>query len=234
MFYFLPNNNNYSQQGIMQFKDFFKRKPSLAVQILRGSFWGACLSYLGFIYIQNLPDHDFSDKEKDSLMQIFKDSVNIDEITFHRSQKGNMILDMLNAEGAQLGDTIITRTYDERDSAYHNYILQHEVAHIWQNQNCTFSLINNIIDEASSVHLSSLETYQYFLDPQKDLLDYHHEQQASIIADYFNKEVVEGYSLILNKDLKSGEADALYKAVLKKFLEDPNYIKQDCPLNFTI
>tara|TARA_R110002126_G_scaffold13118_7_gene57332 strand:- start:241366 stop:242025 length:660 start_codon:yes stop_codon:yes gene_type:complete len=218
----------------MKFKDFFKKKPSYVVQILRGSLWGVCLSYLGFVYVQNIADQEFTATEKQGLKQIFKDSVNIDDIVFHRSAKGNNILSLLGADGAQLGDTIIINTRYDRQSPGYKYTLDHEAAHIWQNQNCTFSLVNNFVDEVSSFNETALEKYQYRLDETKDLLDYHHEKQASIIADYFNRRVGKHQGLLLNEGLTQHEEDALYKAVLKNFLEDPRYINKACPLNISL
>jgi hypothetical protein len=223
-----------TQQGHMQIRDFFKKAPSFPIRLIRGGFWGVCLSYLGFAYLQNLPDQDFTQGEKQDLTQIFKDSVNIDDITFHRSPKGNKILSLFGADGAQFGKTIIIRTDYNRHSQAYKYTLDHEVAHIWQNQNCTFSLINNLVDEVSSLNETAIGKYQYLLDEKKDLLDYHHEKQASIIADYFNRNTAKRYDLLLNQGLTRGEEDALYKAVLKNFLKDPSYIQQACPLNISL
>lgn len=209
----------------MELKDFLKRKPSISVRLLRGSLFGLALSYGLYGAVQTLPDQEFTDREKDTLTEVFQDSIDIEQINFHRSPLGDNILAMLNAEGAVLGDTMIISTrYRNTDQDY-IYILRHEGMHIWQGQNRSFNFFHNLIDEAAHFFDSPIELYSYTLDKDKDLLDYNHEQQASIIADYYN--VLEGrHSLFLENPVHDKEERIeLFQSVLKDFLADPNFLQ---------
>ena len=72
------------------------------------------------------------------------------------------------------------------------------------------------------------EIYKYHLDADKDLLDYNHEAQASIIADYYNFQAGKSTDFDQNEYTSPTKKDALYKAVLSNFIQDPKYIRQHC------
>lgn len=91
--------------------------------------------------------------------------------------------------------------------------LVHEVAHVWQRA-CGI----NVVAEAARTFLATRgryrRAYRYRLAPERDLLDYSIEQQASIIEDY--------YGTLLSY----GEAPPELRAVLRRFLADPTYARR--------
>lgn len=217
----------------MQLKDFLKRKPSIPVRLIRGAFWGMALSYISLQAVQTLPDEEFTDQEQADLTAIFNDSVALDEINYNRSDAGDNILTLFGASGVALGDTVIVGSHLPKGSKFYNYVLRHEIAHIWQKQNCSLPILRSIWDEATHIFYSEQQRYSYTLDDHKDLLDYGHEAQASIIADYY--EVKNGRKpYFLNNDISKNERVPLYEATLKNFLQDPKYIQEHCSFNISI
>ena len=211
-----------------QVRDFVIGRRPFSQQILRGAFFGLGLSAGFYLGVQCLPDQDFTEQEKDTLTQLFKDSIDIDDINFNRSPAGEFVLNAFNASGTTIGNTVIMRQYMPRHSAYYNYVLVHEAAHIWQSQNCHTNFFSNTFDEAVHFFDDAAEIYKYHLDADKDLLDYNHEAQASIIADYYNFQAGKSTDFDQNEYTSPTKKDALYKAVLSNFIQDPKYIRQHC------
>jgi hypothetical protein len=104
-------------------------------------------------------------------------------------------------------------------------VFVHEIMHIWQ-------FINGMdLVQAGFVELTKNmgdyeKAYPYELERGRDLVDYGMEQQASIIEDYFMITVErDGPRRLTNRSLTDDERDALYAAVLAKFLSNARYAR---------
>ncbi len=110
--------------------------------------------------------------------------------------------------------------------------LVHEMTHAWQHQSGLDLVAAGAITFAATGG-DYQQAYGYTLDPAKDLIDYNVEQQASIVEDWYLLTIrkVAPYSLLqdwaLPVDWAQMEAD--YRAVLKKFFDDPLYARQLTP-----
>lgn len=223
----------------MQLKDFFKRKAPWPIKLLRTAFILVPLASLGLHWwASSLPDDGFSDKMSHNLKEIFADSVNFDDVNFNQSPEGDLYLGLHSTHGVAIGNTIILSSALQPNTTTYDYTIIHEAAHVWQSQNCYFKSLRELYEEASyGFHLFSPveERYKYRLEADKDLFKYNHEAQASIIADYFYY-VQKGIKpfWLQNKNLSDDETKLLYEAVLRKFLDDPNYTKQECNLGLNI
>ncbi len=212
----------------MNLKNFLIGKTPIYIQFFRGCILGMGLSAAAYTSLQFLPGEDLSDGDKQSLTDVFNDSINIDDINYHRSPFGNKLLRFFGADGVTVGNTVITNYKYSKGTDVYKYVLIHEAAHIWQNQNCPFNIFNNLGDEIRNAFSEQIDMYKYHLDDSKDLRDYNHEQQASIIADYFMPHIGASFGLVKNKFSSDAEKQAVYDAVMKNFLNDPKYIQKHC------
>lgn len=211
----------------MQLKDFLKRKPQIAVRFMRAGLLSSMLWGVYYNYIQHLPDQDFTKEETQQLTHIFQKSVDFSVINYNQSNQGDAILKLHSASGLTLGNTFIVSTDLKPKSFHYQNTLIHEATHIWQKQNCSFSSLSQLFSCAQHFLSDPIEIYKYRLDAEKDLLDYNNEQQASIVADYFNYKT-QYPSIFIENQGPDEEIKTLYRAVLRNFLQDPNYIKQQC------
>ncbi|MEO8700743.1 MAG: hypothetical protein ABI867_11900 [Kofleriaceae bacterium] len=99
----------------------------------------------------------------------------------------------------------------------------HEMTHVWQFAN-GMDLVGQGFVEFTRYRGQYEKAYPYELERSRDLTEYGMEQQASIVEDYFAiKYAHEHPHRITNRGITDGERDALYAAVLKKFLGNPRY-----------
>jgi hypothetical protein len=108
-------------------------------------------------------------------------------------------------------------------------VFVHELTHVWQFANgidlvaaglATFAKYGGRYERA----------YPYRLEAGRDLADYGMEQQASIVEDYYLITVAhEEPQRIENRDLARPQRDALYTAVLDRFLANARYVRALSP-----
>jgi hypothetical protein len=102
-------------------------------------------------------------------------------------------------------------------------VFVHEVMHIWQHTN-GMDLIQQSVVEFTKHSGAYEKAYPYELERGRDLVEYGMEQQASIVEDYFTITVDrQRPHRITNKGLSDPDRDALYAAVLAKFLANARY-----------
>jgi hypothetical protein len=101
-------------------------------------------------------------------------------------------------------------------------VFVHEVMHIWQHTNGMDLIQQGVIELVK--HGAYEKAYPYQLESGRDLVEYGMEQQASIVEDYFTITVDRQLPhRITNKGLSDTDRDALYAAVLAKFLRNARY-----------
>ena len=104
-------------------------------------------------------------------------------------------------------------------------VFVHEMTHVWQFANGMDLVSQGFIDFARYGGQYE-KAYAYELAPDRDLVDYGMEQQASIIEDYFAITVAHDRPQRLeNQRLTEAQRDALYTAVIKNFLGDARYAR---------
>jgi hypothetical protein len=104
-------------------------------------------------------------------------------------------------------------------------IFVHEMTHVWQFMN-GMDLIGAASVEFIKYRGAYEKAYPYELATDRDLVDYGMEQQASIIEDYFALTVErQRPQRMTNRGVGDAERDALYAAVMKKFLGDARYAR---------
>lgn len=106
---------------------------------------------------------------------------------------------------------------DDSKFRFHTYsalfcrhVFIHEMTHAYQHQQGI-----HVVDR----RLSEGGRHAYVLDPSKSLNDYTLEQQAEIVADYFDHLELHSDHLLYHPDMSA------LAPVLKKFLDDPNYLR---------
>lgn len=102
----------------------------------------------------------------------------------------------------------------------------HEMTHVWQYQNGILNPVIASIKERLNRNLGYEDAYSYFLEAEKDLVDYGLEQQAQIIEDSHALEKQGTYPANgLNIAKSPAEYKALFDAVMKNFRADPSYAR---------
>ena len=102
----------------------------------------------------------------------------------------------------------------------------HELVHVWQHQNKVLHVFGAFLKETVKHKFNYAAAYDYTLQKDCDLAQYGLEQQARIIEDYF---------LLKKFGFKRGAYDLCdYDAVLKNFLANPAYCKNQSPLRRTL
>ncbi len=105
-------------------------------------------------------------------------------------------------------------------------VFVHEMTHVWQYAN-GMDLIGQGVVEFTKYRGQYEKAYPYELAPERDLVEYGMEQQASIIEDYFVINVEHGGPhRMTNQSVTSQQRDELYAAVMKKFLGDARYARE--------
>jgi hypothetical protein len=109
--------------------------------------------------------------------------------------------------------------------AYTQAAFVHEMAHVWQFQN-GMNMLVELIAALAANRGDYTHAYWYTLRPDTDLLDYGMEQQASILEDWFLVRVHRiDPSRMENVRPDPTERDALYAAILARFVADPTYAR---------
>lgn len=110
----------------------------------------------------------------------------------------------------------------------------HEMAHVWQHQNRVLPVRTSAVRLMIRHRFRYAEAYRYTLAPDRDLLDYNLEQQATIIEDYYrvilnNADFARGAGGITRIQNSPDERRALLVDLLRRFLSDPRYARGHQP-----
>ncbi len=103
-------------------------------------------------------------------------------------------------------------------------VFVHEMTHVWQFAN-GMDLISRSLVELTKYGGAYEKAYAYELAPDRDLVDYGMEQQASIIQDYFAITIDHERPRSLTNQVTDAERDELYAAVIKSFLGNARYAR---------
>ena len=103
-------------------------------------------------------------------------------------------------------------------------VFVHEMTHVWQYAN-GMDLVSQSLVDFTRYGGQYEKAYAYELAPDRDLVDYGMEQQASIIEDYFAITVDHERPRSLTNQVTDAERDELYAAVIKNFLGNARYAR---------
>jgi hypothetical protein len=166
--------------------------------------------------------------ERDLLRPLFRDSVDYDAVRviperFIAFQPSNVYM---TPEGNIYAPGRLYRDdFSADDNVYLRAVFVHEVLHVWQHQS-GMNLMSEGVKEFLKGGGNYEEAYPYTLAPERDLLDYGLEQQASMVEDYH---LITAYrrppERIRNVGLAGEEQAGLFAKVLGRFLADPRYAR---------
>jgi len=147
--------------------------------------------------------------------QVFGNAINYDAVKIH---DGSYMPFQPSQSGMTPNNDIYMRDCFQPDYSQGNVddqaFLIHEMTHVWQYQN---KILNPVV-EAVKLNLkfkfNYSAAYAFQLDEKKELTNYNMEQQASIVAEYFQRKAY-------------GADVALHEKVLQKFLNNPSYAHRD-------
>ena len=128
--------------------------------------------------------------------------------------------------------------FSKEDNAVKKSVFIHELHHVWQHQNHALSIAKSYFKEMLTHQFNYQKAYLYFLDPNKDLLDYGFEQQAAMVQDYYLLKfhgMTSSYKhRRMNDERDPQKLEALYESVLKTFLNttSPLYVSTYKGKNF--
>tara|TARA_R110002126_G_scaffold13118_7_gene57331 strand:- start:240547 stop:241233 length:687 start_codon:yes stop_codon:yes gene_type:complete len=218
----------------MDLSTIFKHSAPLYVKCIRSAALVSAFFYGAFTAVDMLPEQDYTPEQKVTLAHVFNDSLDVNVIQYKVSAASDFLIKYNQADAYTIGNTVhLHSRYADPDSdplEVGSWIFLHEHAHVWQNQNCNVrqhSFFNALADSVSGKKHNDNTGYMYMLDAEKDLSDYNHEQQASMIADYFRiKAGLSPVWLNFNQDHKRDIG--LYEKVLERFLDNPSYIQNHC------
>jgi hypothetical protein len=109
-------------------------------------------------------------------------------------------------------------------SARRQAVFVHEITHVWQFEN-GMDLVAQGLAAFAKAGGSYERAYPYTLARGRDLVDYGMEQQASIVEDYFLITKFHHSPQRIENAVDGASRDALYAAVLDKFLHDARYAR---------
>lgn len=104
----------------------------------------------------------------------------------------------------------------------------HEMAHVWQHQNRVLPVKTSAVLAMCRHGFRYARAYRYTLAPNRDLLDYNLEQQATIIEDYFrvrlnDADFARGRDGVTRIQNPPGERVPLLESAIRRFILDPRY-----------
>jgi hypothetical protein len=218
----------------MNISSIFSNNASIKIKALRTAALLCGLAYGTSLAFDLLPERKYTAQQQEKLDNIFHDSLDVDAIHYKVSAISDFLIESNHSDAYTLGDTIHfhSRFYNAETDPFQigSWVFLHEHVHVWHNQNCAVrehTIFNAIADGLSGEKHNEAMPYTYTLDAKKDLSDYNHEQQASIIADYYR--INDGQHPVYLDPNQDYKRDAhLYGKVLKHFLNEPSYIQNHC------
>lgn len=197
-----------------------------------------------------LPGEHLSEEQTELYSIYFQNSVDYERIKIHNSQAASKLMELRGVTALAFRNRIIMGPKDEdattpfwskSDITTEDYRVMHEMAHMWQIQNCgQYAVTKHAIIQLVSAMAGDngvYGAYEYDLSSGRDLSTYGIEQQASIITNYyllsesFPNAPWEGRAPLFDTTAYSSARDMrpYYEETLSRFLEDPAYIQDHCP-----
>jgi hypothetical protein len=173
-----------------------------------------------------MPGRHLTQAEIGELRPIFNNAVDYNKIRVNSSIVADLYTGILGDDAMSFNNVIFAGPALKAglDSATGDakYELIHEVAHVMRYQHDPLICIRGPWQTAANYITSRdrIHQYEYRLEPGKKLGDYNLEQQASIIADYFNIRRGQIPLFLRNFDLTDQERDRLYRDALKGLFTD--------------
>jgi hypothetical protein len=218
----------------------FAKKAPWWVKVMRCTALAVtAYTALEFGVMPNLPGRPLTVGETTELRQIFKDSVDFSKERIHSSKAMDAAVNPFTwltdamIYGHTRGNVVIVNSElmapNFVDKKNYNDLAKevffHENVHVWQFQSAPLAMTWATMTQSLRRQGGVDGFYTYHLQPGKDLLDYNIEQQAVIITDYYLK-VAKGDDPQECDNKERGPAlKALYESTLKKFKENPSYLK---------
>ena len=114
-------------------------------------------------------------------------------------------------------------------SSFGRCLFIHEMTHIWQGQNKVLNQVLAVLELNLKHRFNYSAAYFFALDGNKDLTDYGLEQQAAIVEEYYliKHAGLPAYTRHCTNKCSNEVRLQLYEKVLKKFLENPAYARND-------
>lgn len=180
--------------------------------------------------VGNLPGDPLPTENMAPLQKFYGARVAHDDTRLHSSKAGDFFLSATGNAATTYGSLIIIPQQmkdrlGEKTNPMDQYILSHEMAHVLQDDQLSFPgvpihvLFEKISNLLAGRGLSA--QYEYVLQEGKSFNKYGVEQQASILADYYN--ITHGLEpLLLANTLDRQSRDRLYETVLAGVLKNRN------------
>lgn len=167
---------------------FFSVRPNLGRALKTGVVAGLLLQITPHV----LPGRSLNQAETDLLNDFFGPALHTGAITIAPPAASNMIEAVkspgegLEFLGSSFGNRIFGANFFDGDyNRLLEYALIHEAAHVYQHQNGMVSTLSLIFGQTNDMRTSRNDEYKYTLAEGWKFEEYGHEQQASILADYF-------------------------------------------------
>ncbi len=192
------------------------KDAGIFIKISRTSLLTFTLLFSGFTSISYFSNSRTLTDSEDKLLKDmgYNSSIDTKKVRIYRSAAIDSFLNIQGSLAMAIGNSVFVHgnNYTDdfaKDRPINKHIFKHEMAHVWQYQNCPLSTnIKILMDKFNMlVNRENIEDlYNYDLSSNKDLLDYGIEQQAEILANSANVQ---------------GE-------VLQRFKKNPLYIRDNC------
>ena len=206
-------------------RQLWSRKAPWYIKVMRTS----ALTMAGIVslpyFFAALPGDPIPETQLEPLREFYQSTVDYDDIKLHSSIFGDFLLKVTDSDASTYGSTIIVSRADKqkmiKQSDFQEYVLAHELGHVRQFAHNDINLFQTVYEKfnARVKGKDSISLYEYSLLEDKDWEDYGIEQQASILADYYN--ITRGLPpLCLTDGIYGEERKALYQKVLAGFLKE--------------
>jgi hypothetical protein len=192
-----------------------------------GPAWGSGVR--GEREMDVLPHRGLTDGEKRMLYPIFRDGIDYDAIQIIHAAHPFQPSDSYMAPRGHIyapGHLFREDWAGPDVSAVSRAELVHEVTHIWQFANGVDILVEGV-EQLLATRGDYDSAYRYFLTPDRDLMDFNIEQQASILEDYYRIRYEGLHPVELgNQNLSIAARERLYDTVLGEFFHDARYARR--------
>ena len=217
-------NNPKPKKGLLS--QLFSKNAAWPIAVVRGLILGTAFAYAATTFgPQLIPGRPLNNEEITSYKAFYGDSVDLSKVKVHHSKLGDHFLKFAGATAVTMNNTIIVPEsiekghYDESDK----YVMVHELGHVWQHQHDAMLapkvIWQRIMQVGSGNGRESL--YEYRLEKGKPFSSYGAEQQASILADYYNLNKNGRRPFLLMTDgqyIPTKELKQEYRTVLKDII----------------
>ncbi len=220
-----------SQKGFL--RQIWSKKAPWYTKIIRTGLMASAGIYLLPQMVEQLPGDPLPEGRKQALQDYYGETLDYSAIRLHSSAIANMFLKLSGAEALAFGETIVMRQkYDKLLPGNDNrtqYVLAHELGHVLQHKKHGATLgFSALWDKLTNLGKGIENLYLYSLEEGKGFAEYGIEQQAGILADYYNLST--GLQpLMLTDKVTGAEREQLYRTVLADFLKERGLPEKEKP-----